>query len=201
MRTLTFVLVLGLTILSADRLCKQLHRLVLIRVALHLDQPAFQDNAAYFPAAGAQLWRHDSVDAVEQPWLNPFPMPLCHGLELEEASIGQMQTWLRNNRLTSRQLTKCYLDRIRQLNKWYNLVLEADPNALHQADELDLERLRGRVKGPLHGIPYFLKNNIAASGKMETTAGSFALMGSIVAEDAHVVHLLRQQVQTLESIA
>lgn len=60
------------------------------------------------------------------------------------------------------------------------------------AAQLDAERVAGNVRGPLHGIPFLIKDNIATKDKMETTAGSWALLGSIVPRDAHVVTKLRE---------
>jgi amidase len=71
-------------------------------------------------------------------------------------------------------------------------VLEINPDVLEIATNLDRERRRGNVRSNLHGIPYLVKDNIASKDKMETTAGSWALQGSIVPRDAHVVHKLRK---------
>lgn len=70
--------------------------------------------------------------------------------------------------------------------------MELNPDAEKIAIQLDAERAAGRVRGPLHGIPFLVKDNIASKDRMETTAGSFALLGSIVPRDAHVVHRLRE---------
>jgi amidase len=70
-------------------------------------------------------------------------------------------------------------------------VLEINPDFLQIAASLDAERAAGTVRGPLHGIPFMVKDNIATADKMETTAGSYALLGSIVPRDAHVVSKLR----------
>jgi amidase len=70
-------------------------------------------------------------------------------------------------------------------------LLEMNPDVLSIAASLDAERAAGKIRGPLHGIPFMVKDNIATKDKMETTAGSFALLGSIVPRDAHVVSKLR----------
>lgn len=70
--------------------------------------------------------------------------------------------------------------------------MELNPDFLTIAAELDHERSAGHVRGPLHGIPFLVKDNIATKDKMETTAGSWMLLGSVVPRDAHVVHLLRE---------
>lgn len=71
-------------------------------------------------------------------------------------------------------------------------VLELNPDALNIASSLDSERKAGYIRSPLHGIPFLVKDNIATKDKLETTAGSWALLGSIVPRDAHVVAGLRQ---------
>lgn len=70
--------------------------------------------------------------------------------------------------------------------------MELNPDFMEIAAKLDTERSAGRVRGPLHGIPFLVKDNIASKDKMETTAGSWALLGSIVPRDAYVVHRLRE---------
>ena len=71
--------------------------------------------------------------------------------------------------------------------------MELNPDFVAIASTLDAERAAGRVRGPLHGIPFLVKDNIASKDKMETTAGSWILLGSVVPRDAHVVAGLRQQ--------
>lgn len=70
--------------------------------------------------------------------------------------------------------------------------MELNPDALQIADELDRELAMGKRRGPMHGIVVLVKDNFATADKMQTTAGSLALVGSIVPRDAHVVHLLRK---------
>lgn len=71
--------------------------------------------------------------------------------------------------------------------------MELNPDFMQIASALDAERAAGHVRGPLHGIPFLIKDNIASKDKMETTAGSWALLGSVVPRDAHVVARLREQ--------
>lgn len=71
-------------------------------------------------------------------------------------------------------------------------MIEVNPDAMEIAAKLDSERAAGRIRGPLHGIPFLVKDNMATKDKMETTAGSWALLGSVVPRDAHVVHRLRE---------
>lgn len=116
-------------------------------------------------------------------------------LSLEEATIDDLQLAFKHNQLTSRQLVEFYLVRIRRLNPVLKGVLEVNPDVLYLADKADYER---RTKAPvslvskLHGIPILVKDNIATKDKMNTTAGSLALLGSVVPRDAGVVEKLRK---------
>ena len=121
-----------------------------------------------------------------------FPMPKCRGLTIEEASIDQLQQYMADGKLSSQQLAVCYMQRIWQTDDYINSVLEVNPDFLQIAAQLDTERKAGNVRGPLHGIPFMVKDNIASKDRMQTTAGSWALQGSIVPRDAHVVHKLRE---------
>ncbi|KAH1341866.1 hypothetical protein KXV68_007532 [Aspergillus fumigatus] len=121
-----------------------------------------------------------------------FPMRPCHGIQLEEATIDNLQEYLSSGKLTTLQLLHCYLDRISQTDSYLNAILQHNPDAFAIANALDLERARGRVRGPLHGIPFTVKDNIATKDRMETTAGSWALLGSVAPRDAFVVRRLRE---------
>ena len=129
-------------------------------------------------------------DAVGTPAL--FPMQKCRGITLEEATIDQLQGYLSDHVLTSVELVKCYLNRVRQVDSYISSIIELNPDAEDIAAALDTERAAGRVRGPLHGIPFLVKDNIASKDKMETTAGSWMLLGSVVPRDAHVVTKLRE---------
>ena len=93
--------------------------------------------------------------------------------------------------LTSRELTKGYLERIHDLNPLLHAVIETNPQAVGIAAKRDAERKAGKIRGPLHGIPILVKDNIATDDTMETTAGSLALVGSRVPGDAPLVARLR----------
>ena len=99
---------------------------------------------------------------------DPFP-------ELVEVTIPQLQAQMKSGKLTARRLTEMYLERIKQIDKKTNSVLELNPDALTIADALDKERKKGKVRGPMHGIPVLIKDNIETADKMRTTAGSWAL--------------------------
>ncbi|KAI1364855.1 amidase family protein [Xylaria arbuscula] len=119
-------------------------------------------------------------------------MSPCHDFILEEATIQQLQAAYDEARLTTTQVVTCFLDRIQQTNGWLSSIQETNPDALSDAARLDKERSSGKIRGPLHGIPYVVKDNMATDDKMETTAGSWVLMGSRVPRDAFVVSRLRE---------
>src|SRR5436190_158655 len=104
----------------------------------------------------------------------------------EELTIAEMQQF------SARQLTEMYLKRIGTIDKIVNAVIELNPDALDIADALDRERKAGHARGPLHGIPIVIKDNIDTADKMHTSAGSLALADNIAARDAHVVKRLRE---------
>jgi amidase len=117
------------------------------------------------------------------------------GPQLEELTIGAMQEGMRGGSLTARQLTELYLARIDAMDKRgpaVNAIIELNPDALAIADALDRERKAGHTRGPLHGIPIVIKDNIDTGDRMHTTAGSLALADSIAPRDAHVVKRLRE---------
>jgi amidase len=114
--------------------------------------------------------------------------------ELEEADIARMQSWMASGRYSSRQLTELYLQRIERIDRGGPLlraISETNPDALAIASSLDDERKTKGPRGPLHGIPIVIKDNIDTADRMMTTAGSLALEGSIAARDAFVVERLR----------
>lgn len=108
-----------------------------------------------------------------------------------EKTIPQLQQLMASGQLTSRELVRGYLRRINSLNALLHSVIETNPDAIEIAQRLDDERRRGHVRGPLHGIPLLVKDNIATDDRMETTAGSLALVGSRVPADAPIVRQLR----------
>jgi amidase len=111
-----------------------------------------------------------------------------------DSGVQLQQELMAANKLTSHSLTSQYLARIRNIDKAgprINAIIEINPEALKIAREMDRERLLRRVRGPLHGIPVLLKDNIATADRMSTTAGSLALAGVRAARDAHVAAQLR----------
>lgn len=114
--------------------------------------------------------------------------------ELNEVSIKLLQGKMTNKSLSSREITKLYLDRIEAIDKngpALNSVIELNPDALDVAEQMDKERSEGKVRGMMHGIPVLIKDNIDTADKMHTSAGALALANNIAAQDAHIVKLLR----------
>jgi amidase len=108
-----------------------------------------------------------------------------------ERSILDLQAAMAAGQLSARELVQGYLDRIQLLNPTLHAVIETNPNAIAIAAALDNERKAGFVRGPLHGIPLLVKDNIATRDNMQTTAGSLALYGSNVPADASLIYKLR----------
>src|SRR5262250_2175774 len=111
---------------------------------------------------------------------------------LDEIGVDELQARMASGAETSRSITQKYLDRIAQRDGRLRSVLETNPDALVQAEAMDRERKAGKVRGPLHGIPVLLKDNIATKDRMHTTAGSLALMDATVPADAFLVGRLRE---------
>ncbi|MGD2116441.1 MAG: amidase [Acidobacteriota bacterium] len=115
--------------------------------------------------------------------------------ELEEATIAELQAMLEGGELSAADLVDMYLDRIDALDRegpGLNSIIETNPDARRLAERRDRERMMGQVRGPLHGIPIILKDNIDTGDRMMTTAGSLALMGASAHRDARAVWKLRR---------
>ncbi|MEJ7768746.1 MAG: amidase [Chitinophagaceae bacterium] len=114
--------------------------------------------------------------------------------ELNEQTIDDLQQMMQEGKFTSRSITDLYLKRIAAIDKAgpeLNSVIEVNPDALAIADEMDKERKAGKIRGPLHGIPVMVKDNIDTADKMMTTAGSLAMVGNIASRDAFIIQKLR----------
>jgi amidase len=115
--------------------------------------------------------------------------------ELVEATIDGLQEQMAGGKYTSEKITQMYLHRIEALDKSgpkLNAVIELNPDAIATAKAMDEERKAGKVRGPMHGIPILIKDNIDTADKMMTTAGSLALVNSIASKDAFIVKQLRE---------
>jgi len=121
--------------------------------------------------------------------------PDVPSFELEEATITDLQDAMKSGKHTARSITEKYLARIEQIDKQgpaINSIIELNPDALAIADALDKERKDKGVRGPLHGIPMLIKDNLDTADKMMTTAGSLALLGSRPLRDSTVAQKLRE---------
>lgn len=139
--------------------------------------------APLYPALGAarEITPTPSLDTVK-----PF--------ELDEITISELQEGMKSGKFTARSLVKKYSARIDEIDKQgpaLNSVIELNPDAISIADAIDREQKEKGPRGPLHGIPVLIKDNIDTADKMMTTAGSLALVGSKPAKDSHVAQKLR----------
>ena len=122
-----------------------------------------------------------------------FKVNAASAIDLEEATIADLQTAMEGGHATSRSIVEGYLARIREIDPKINSIIEVNPDALSIADAMDLERKSGKVRGPMHGIPVVIKDNIDTADKMKTTAGSLALLNAPTPkEDAFIVRKLRE---------
>ncbi len=113
--------------------------------------------------------------------------------DIEEVTVASLRIAMDKGEITARDLVANYIARIKAGDTQTNSMLEINPDALDIAAELDRERKAGKLRGPLHGIPVVLKDNIDSADKMKTTAGSWALMNAPVPKrDAFVVEQLRR---------
>ena len=111
----------------------------------------------------------------------PPPISEIKPFELDEITIVDLQAGMASGKFSARSITEKYLARIEEIDKQgpaLNSVLEINPDALAIADALDKERKEQHVRGPMHGIPVLIKDNIDTADRMQTTAGSLALLGS-----------------------
>src|SRR4051794_5470422 len=139
-----------------------------------------------YAALGSALAFAKPLSAMAQSTSNP---------ELEEITIGELQDGMSNGRWTSRAIAERYLGRIDAIDKrgpTINSIIELNPEALAIADAMDRERKAGHVRGPLHGIPVLIKDNIDTADRMATSAGSLALAENHAARDAFIVSRLRE---------
>jgi amidase len=129
-------------------------------------------------------------DAIASGWSTP-----TRAFELDEATLGDLQTAMKSGRQTAVSLVKKYLKRIEEIDRHgpeLRAVIEINPDAISIARELDRERKMKGPRGPLHGIPVLIKDNIDTHDRMMTTAGSLALLGSIPPRDSFVAQKLRE---------
>ncbi|MGI8813306.1 MAG: amidase [Pyrinomonadaceae bacterium] len=117
---------------------------------------------------------------------------LPRAFELEEVSATELAAAMQSGRVTSRSLVEGYLARIKSIDPKLNSIIDLNPDALSIADLMDRERKTGKLRGPLHGVPIVIKDNIDTADKMKTTAGSLALADAPTPKrDAFIVTQLR----------
>jgi amidase len=136
-----------------------------------------------YPALGAA---RESASDVRSSDIKPF--------ELDEITITDLQDGMKSGKFTARSLVEKYSARIDEIDKHgpaINSVLELNPDAFSTAEQLDQERKAKGPRGPLHGIPVLIKDNIDTADRMMTTAGSLALIGSKPPKDSFVAEKLR----------
>ncbi|KAI1336750.1 amidase [Xylariaceae sp. FL0016] len=145
----------------------------------------------------SMMTTNSSTQELRLPETSHLPLPTqwlerkLNGVSVYEITVSELQNHFVAGTFTSSQYVERCLENIRLLNPYLEAVLETRPDAVAIAEELDTERWHGRIRGPLHGIPVLVKDNIATEGPMQTTAGSWALLGSIVPKDAFVITKLR----------
>lgn len=114
-------------------------------------------------------------------------------LEIEEVTVSELQDAMKSGKMSAREITQKYLDRIKEIDGKLNSIIELNPDALQIADEMDKERKMGKIRSMMHGIPIVLKDNIDTADKMKTTAGSLALADAPTPkQDAFLVQKLRE---------
>jgi amidase len=138
---------------------------------------------------------HSSIEHEPRSGDSPRLPAVDQGFELDELTVSDLQQKLTAGEETAASLARKYLARIEALDRQgpsLHALLETNPEALTIADALDAERKAGKVRGPLHGIPVLVKDNIDTGDKMMTTAGSLALAGTPAPRDAFIVARLRE---------
>jgi amidase len=148
-------------------------------------------TAAIATAAARPLAARGASEAAASPVVHSGDVP---AFELDEITITDLQEGMKSGKFTARSITEKYLARIDAIDKQgpaINAIIELNPDALSIADAMDKERKDKGPRGPLHGIPILIKDNIDTADKMMTTAGSLALLGSHAPKDSTVAQRLR----------
>ena len=130
-----------------------------------------------------------------QPTKTDPPQTAVSDFSLDEATISGLQTRMKQEDLSSHEICSRYLERIEEIDRrgaTLRAVIETNPDALAIARSLDEERRANGPRGPLHGIPILLKDNIDTADRMQTTAGSLALLGEPANTDSSVADRLRR---------
>lgn len=143
---------------------------------------------------GAVAAIHPALSAGLAAGAPPDPASEVKPFELDEITLSELQDGMKSGRFTARSLVEKYCARIAEIDKRgpaINAVIEMNPDAEAIADSLDQERKAKGPRGPLHGLPVLIKDNIDTADRMMTTAGSLALVGSKPPKDSFVAQRLR----------
>ena len=158
-----------------------------------MDRRAFIGTTAAGSAALAMSAAACSPPVPDQPSSSEAP-ELVPPFEFDEVTVDDLQRMMESGEHTARSITQAYIERIEAMDRQgpeLRAMIEINPDALEIADELDAERRSSGPRGPLHGIPVALKDNVDTHDRMTTTAGSLALEGSIPPRDSFVAERLR----------
>ena len=143
----------------------------------------------------ATLLVEGCADVKQKNTTNNEATDASDDFELDEATISDLSEKLASGKYTSEQLVNLYLNRIEAIDRndhQLSAIIEVNPEAVSIAKQMDEERSKGKNRGPLHGIPVVIKDNIDTADKMQTTAGSLAMSGNIASKDAFIVKKLRE---------
>ncbi|MEO8073585.1 MAG: amidase [Acidobacteriota bacterium] len=114
-------------------------------------------------------------------------------IQIEEITVNELQDAMKSGKTSAVEITRKYLERIREIDPKLNSILETNPDALKIAEEMDKERKNGKIRSQMHGIPVLIKDNIDTADKMKTTAGSLALIDAPTPKnDAFIVSQMRK---------
>jgi amidase len=190
--TVTSTALLGLAALTGIAWYSGLVDRVLVHRFIH--QPQRENLARQLDTPAGYAGRREPDFSPFEPWITQLGEVRARELDalLEGVSIVEIQRFFERGRLSSEELVLYYLRRIQKYDGTLHSVSELDPGATEFARRLDVERARGRVRGPIHGIPILLKDNIATGGALHTTAGAKALEQLRASRDAFLVRRLRE---------
>ncbi|RPJ74455.1 MAG: amidase [Acidobacteria bacterium] len=163
---------------------------------MSIDTPHGVDRRRFLTLGALTAGAAAASSALPEAALPPTPRgEAVPAFELEELGVADLQRRMESGQDSARSLLEKYLARIEALDKQgptLRQVLELNPDAMQIAEALDAERKAGRVRGPMHGIPVLIKDNVGTADRMTTTAGSLALEGSIPPKDSFVARRLRE---------
>ncbi|KAL4899237.1 amidase signature domain-containing protein [Aspergillus multicolor] len=158
---------------------------------MHISRGLSQAAALYATAVGVASALPSGAAIVP---VDPFPMPPCNGIVIEDAPIRTIQQYMVDGKLTSQDLVNCYLDRIDQTNQYLHSISEINPDALAIAASMDEERTAGNgtIRSPIHGIPFLVKDNFYTDDTHNTSEGTLVLLAGRYSSEATVVTKMRE---------